>query len=95
MAKTKVTDKYPSEPLNEPYDCSSLAMMNMYTVKQLADTYGIQIDISFKPAGLRLDFIRKQKDSRSVKKITEYVDNDNLKNLYAVITGCVQRLMFC
>ena len=88
-----VSDKYPTEPLSEKYDATILINYNLYSIKSIADSLGIQIDISFKPDGLRLDFIRKVKGSRSVKKQTEYINNADLLSLPAVVSRCSQMLM--
>ena len=44
-----VSDKYPTEPLSEKYDASILMNYNLYSIKSIADSLGIQIDVSFKP----------------------------------------------
>jgi hypothetical protein len=52
-----LSDKYPTEPLKEQYNAAPLSMMTLYNIKQYADNLGIQINVNFKPEGLKIECI--------------------------------------
>ena len=87
-----ISDKYPTEPLKEQYNATPLSMMTLYNIKQYAD---IQINVNFKPEGLKIECIRKNGTTKAVRKQVVYVENKDMMNLGMLLQQAVNSVMIC
>ena len=68
--------RYPTGPCKEQYDPITLMNTSLYNIKQIADQYGVQIEMTFTPEELRFRVIKKQ--GQAVKKSERSVANKDL-----------------
>ena len=90
-----ISDKYPTEPLKEQYNATPLSMMTLYNIKQYADNLGIQINVNFKPEGLKIECIRKNGTTKAVRKQVVYVENKDMMNLGILLQQAINSVMVC
>lgn len=90
-----LSDKYPTEPLKEQYNAAPLSMMTLYNIKQYADNLGIQINVNFKPEGLKIECIRKSGTTKAVRKQVVYIENKDMMNLGMLLQQAINSVMIC
>lgn len=73
-----MSNAYPSGPLTKEYDRAQLfALPHVSQLKQVAESNGVQIELTLKPTEIKMTIIKKLKD-KTVKKEQFTIDNDNL-----------------
>lgn len=90
----KINNRYPTGPLTEQYDIAPLMQLNLYSLKSIADLNGVQIDVSFKPDGLIMTFIKKRSVDKGLNKVTEFIDNSDLYKIPMIVNESIRRVMF-
>lgn len=71
-------NSYPNGPTphyNGP-DILSLQQQNLFILKHIAEGYGVQIEVTIKPNGVKLCFIKKYDDKSVRKRQIELTDGE-------------------